>query len=78
MYVPMARLRQTAWNDNNLRTLALHIRASPSFGHLWTSTGISVGEVNFHPSSHGKAVHAQRFDRQIQAGPEESYTRHRP
>ncbi len=42
-----------AWNDDNLKSLAEHVRAPLFFGHVRASTGTSVSKVNCHPFSHG-------------------------
>ena len=43
-----------AWNDDNLKSLATHVRAPLFFGHVRASTGTSVSKVNCHPFAHGK------------------------
>ena len=43
-----------AWNDDNLKSLATHVKAPLFFGHVRASTGTSVSKVNCHPFTHGK------------------------
>lgn len=43
-----------AWNDQNLRQLAHHIRSPLFFGHVRASTGTGTARVNCHPFSLGR------------------------
>jgi predicted glutamine amidotransferase len=45
---------QPAWNDRNLRELAVHISAPLFFAHIRASTGTPVQETNCHPFRHGR------------------------
>jgi glutamine amidotransferase len=38
-----------AWNDNNLRSLAAHIRTHLFFAHVRATTGSSISRANCHP-----------------------------
>jgi len=38
-----------AWNDNNLRSLAAHIRTHLFFAHVRATTGTSINRSNCHP-----------------------------
>jgi len=38
-----------AWNDNNLRSLAAHIRTNLFFAHVRATTGTSISRSNCHP-----------------------------
>ena len=38
-----------AWNDNNLRSLAAHIRTHLFFAHVRATTGSSISRSNCHP-----------------------------
>lgn len=42
-----------AWNDRNLRELALHVSSRLFFAHIRASTGTAVQETNCHPFRYG-------------------------
>ena len=43
-----------AWNDQNLRELAGHVRSPLFFAHIRASTGTPVQYTNCHPFRHGR------------------------
>jgi glutamine amidotransferase len=43
-----------AWNDRNLRDLAVHISSPVFFAHIRASTGTPIQETNCHPFRHRK------------------------
>jgi predicted glutamine amidotransferase len=45
---------QPAWNDDNLRDIASHIKSSLFLAHVRRSTGTPVQQSNCHPFQHGK------------------------
>jgi glutamine amidotransferase len=45
---------EPAWNDRNLRELAVHINAGIVFAHIRASTGSPVQQTNCHPFRHGR------------------------
>lgn len=45
---------EPAWDDENLRDLALHIRSGLVFAHIRASSGTSVQQTNCHPFRHGR------------------------
>jgi glutamine amidotransferase len=42
-----------AWNDRNLRELAVHVSSRLFFAHIRASTGTAVQETNCHPFRYG-------------------------
>jgi glutamine amidotransferase len=45
---------EPAWDDENLRDLALHVRSGLVFAHIRASSGTSVQRTNCHPFRHGR------------------------
>jgi glutamine amidotransferase len=45
---------EPAWNDQNLRELAGHIRSSHFFAHIRAAIGSAVQQSNCHPFRHGR------------------------
>ena len=45
---------EPAWDDENQRDLALHIRSGLVFAHIRASSGTSVQQTNCHPFRHGR------------------------
>jgi predicted glutamine amidotransferase len=45
---------EPAWNDENLRELARHIRSGLVFAHIRASSGAPVQQTNCHPFRHGR------------------------
>jgi predicted glutamine amidotransferase len=45
---------EPAWNDENLRELAGHVRSRLFFVHIRAALGSSVQQTNCHPYRHGK------------------------
>jgi glutamine amidotransferase len=45
---------EPAWDDENLRDLALHISSGLVFAHIRASSGTSVQRSNCHPFRHGR------------------------
>jgi glutamine amidotransferase len=45
---------EPAWNDQNLRELAGHIRSPMFFAHVRAAIGSAVQETNCHPFRHGR------------------------
>jgi predicted glutamine amidotransferase len=45
---------EPAWNDRNLRDLAVHIRSPLVFAHIRAAIGSAVQETNCHPFRHGR------------------------
>ena len=43
-----------AWNDQNLRELAAHIRSHMFFAHIRAAIGSAVQQTNCHPFRHGR------------------------
>jgi glutamine amidotransferase len=43
-----------AWNDQNLRELAAHIRSHMFFAHIRAAIGSAVQQTNCHPFRHGQ------------------------
>ncbi|MGI9354866.1 MAG: class II glutamine amidotransferase, partial [Rhizobiaceae bacterium] len=43
-----------AWNDKNLRELAMHVQSSAFFAHVRASTGTAIQQTNCHPFRHGR------------------------
>jgi glutamine amidotransferase len=43
-----------AWNDQNLRELAAHIRSQMFFAHIRAAIGSAVQQTNCHPFRHGR------------------------
>ena len=41
-----------AWNDQNLRELATHVRSRAFFAHIRASTGTPIQQTNCHPFRH--------------------------
>jgi len=48
------RSMNPAWNDQNLRELAAHIKSPLFFAHIRASTGTAVQQTNCHPFRHEK------------------------
>lgn len=48
------RSTEPAWNDQNLRELALHVRSPLFFAHLRAAIGSDVQRANCHPFRHGR------------------------
>jgi glutamine amidotransferase len=44
---------EPAWNDQNLRELAAHIRSPMFFAHVRAAIGSAVQQTNCHPFRHG-------------------------
>jgi predicted glutamine amidotransferase len=74
-----------AWNDDNLRSIAAHVRSRLFFAHVRASTGTSVSRTNCHPFVYGRwtFMHNGRIGnwndcrRDIEALIEPRYYRHR-
>jgi predicted glutamine amidotransferase len=45
---------EPAWNDQNLRELAGHIRSHLFFAHIRAAIGSAVQQANCHPFRHGR------------------------
>ena len=45
---------EPAWNDENLRELASHVRSPLVFAHIRASTGTPVQQTNCHPFRYGR------------------------
>ena len=45
---------EPAWNDQNLRELAAHIRSGHFFAHIRAAIGSAVQQTNCHPFRHGR------------------------
>jgi glutamine amidotransferase len=45
---------EPAWNDQNLRELASHVRSGLVFAHIRAATGTPVQWTNCHPFRHGR------------------------
>jgi glutamine amidotransferase len=45
---------EPAWNDENLRELAAHIKSSLFFAHIRAAIGSAVQQSNCHPFRHGR------------------------
>jgi predicted glutamine amidotransferase len=45
---------EPAWNDENLRELAGHVRSPLFFAHIRAAIGSSVQQTNCHPFRHGR------------------------
>jgi glutamine amidotransferase len=45
---------EPAWNDENLREVASHIRSHLFFAHIRAAIGSSVQQTNCHPFRHGR------------------------
>jgi predicted glutamine amidotransferase len=45
---------EPAWNDQNLRELAAHVRSHLFFTHLRAAIGSAVQQTNCHPFRHGR------------------------
>ena len=45
---------EPAWNDQNLRELAAHVRSPLVFAHIRASSGAPVQQTNCHPFRHGQ------------------------
>jgi predicted glutamine amidotransferase len=45
---------EPAWNDENLRELAGHVRSHLFFAHIRAAIGSAVGQTNCHPFRHGR------------------------
>src|SRR5262249_21559086 len=45
---------EPAWNDENLRELASHVRSRLVFAHIRASTGTPVQQTNCHPFRYGR------------------------
>jgi predicted glutamine amidotransferase len=45
---------EPAWNDQNLRELAAHIRSPMFFAHVRAAIGSAVQQTNCHPFRHGR------------------------
>jgi glutamine amidotransferase len=45
---------EPAWNDENLRELAGHIRSAHFFAHIRAAVGSAVQQSNCHPFRHGR------------------------
>jgi len=43
-----------AWNDQNLRELAAHVKSPLFLAHIRASTGTAIQQTNCHPFRHGK------------------------
>jgi glutamine amidotransferase len=43
-----------AWNDQNLRELAAHVRSGLFLAHIRASTGTAIQQTNCHPFRHGR------------------------
>ncbi|WP_370615244.1 class II glutamine amidotransferase [Mumia sp. Pv 4-285] len=48
------RSAEPAWNDRNLRDLAMHIESPLVFSHIRASIGSPVQQTNCHPFRHGR------------------------
>jgi predicted glutamine amidotransferase len=44
---------EPAWNDENLRELAAHVKSSLFFAHIRAAIGSAVQQTNCHPFRHG-------------------------
>ena len=42
-----------AWSDDNLKSIARHVKASLFFAHVRASTGTATSRTNCHPFAHG-------------------------
>ena len=47
---------EPAWNDQNLRELAGHVRSGLFFAHIRAAIGSAVQETNCHPFRHGRRL----------------------
>lgn len=47
---------EPAWNDENLRELASHIRSHLFFAHIRAAIGSAVQQTNCHPFRHGRIL----------------------
>ena len=47
---------EPAWNDQNLRELAAHVRSGLFFAHIRAAIGSAVQETNCHPFRHGRQL----------------------
>src|SRR5436305_213110 len=45
---------EPAWNDQNLRELAAHVRSGMFFAHIRAAIGSAVQQTNCHPFRHGR------------------------
>ena len=45
---------EPAWNDQNLRELAAHVRSGLFFAHIRAAIGSAVQQTNCHPFRHGR------------------------
>jgi predicted glutamine amidotransferase len=45
---------EPAWNDQNLRELAAHVRSGHFFAHIRAAIGSAVQQTNCHPFRHGR------------------------
>jgi predicted glutamine amidotransferase len=45
---------EPAWNDQNLRELAAHIKSGHFFAHIRAAIGSAVQQTNCHPFRHGR------------------------
>ena len=45
---------EPAWNDENLRELAGHMRSHLFFAHIRAAIGSAVQQTNCHPFRHGR------------------------
>lgn len=69
-----------AWNDENFRDLAAHIRSGMFMAHIRATTGTAVQRSNCHPFRHGRwlfqhnglipAFHVLRRDLMFEVGPQ--------
>ena len=50
----MFRSIEPAWNDQNLRELAGHVRSPLFFAHIRAAIGSAVQQTNCHPFRHGR------------------------
>lgn len=48
------RSTEPAWNDRNLRDLAVHVSSPLLFAHIRASSGSPVQQTNCHPFRHGR------------------------
>jgi predicted glutamine amidotransferase len=45
---------EPAWNDRNLREIAMHVQSGLVFAHIRASSGSPVQQTNCHPFRHGR------------------------
>ena len=45
---------EPAWNDQNLRELAAHVKSGHFFAHIRAAIGSAVQQTNCHPFRHGR------------------------